>query len=137
MIIQSVLRRLTLQRANANHNEVIGLQYVRFMAALAVLVDHLMVSLAESGRLAEGWLPFAYNLGNIGVYLFFGISGFVMVLTNRTKFQAPSSSRDFLIRRVIRIWPMYCIATLVVFAMKHSIDPMLTAGNLAKSLSFI
>lgn len=118
------------------HHEIIGIQAARYGAALVVLVDHYLIFMCEQGTLAQGWLPFAYRLGALGVCIFFGISGFVMVLSNRNKFQRPSSAADFLVRRVIRIWPMYFLATMIVFALKHA-DTANTLENLMKSLVFV
>lgn len=118
-------------------NEIVGLQFMRYLAALAVLVDHLIVAICDSGALSKSWLPFAYKLGDVGVFLFFAISGFVMVLSNRDKFQVRYNSIDFFVRRLIRIWPMYFVATIVVFGMKYGTDPSVTFENLLKSLSFI
>ncbi len=110
---------------------------MRYVAALAVLIDHLIVRFCENGTLSDVWLPYAYKLGDIGVYVFFAISGFVMVISNRDKFGAWSNSVDFFLRRIIRIWPMYFLATIVVFALKYGSDAFYTFENLAKSVSFI
>lgn len=117
--------------------EIIGIQAMRYIAALAVLLDHLIIRLCEGGAAPASWLPMAHRMGAIGVYVFFAISGFVMVLTNREKFQASNSSFDFFARRIIRIWPMYLIATMVVFGARHGGDPLYGFDNLAKSLAFI
>jgi exopolysaccharide production protein ExoZ len=121
---------------NTNHNEIIGIQAIRFVAALSVLVDHYVIHLCKQGALPQSWLPLAYRLGALGVFVFFAISGFVMVLSNRNKFQVQGSPFDFFFRRVLRIWPMYFLATVLVFAMKHT-DPLNNIQNMLKSLAFI
>jgi exopolysaccharide production protein ExoZ len=121
----------------AQNKEVVGIQAVRFAAASAVVVDHLIQHLCGLGRLPAAWLPVAERFGLVGVFLFFVISGYVMVLTNYGKFGVAGSTRDFLARRVVRIWPMYALATLAVFASRHGGNPYMTGGNLARSLLFI
>ena len=123
--------------SSTQQNEIIGIQCMRYFAALAVLVDHLVVSMCANGKLPPTLLPFAYKLGDAGVFLFFAISGFVMVLTNRDRFHSPRASLDFFLRRLIRIWPMYFIATLIVFVLKYGSDPSNNFENLFKSLAFI
>lgn len=117
--------------------EIIGIQAMRYIAALAVLVDHYVIRLCEQGTLPNSVLPLAYRLGGMGVFVFFAISGFVMVLTNRDKFGQPSNGPDFFARRLIRIWPMYFVATIIVFGARYGADPLYTFGNLLKSLLFI
>lgn len=129
--------RVRFLSASAKSNEIIGIQAMRYFAALAVLVDHLIVAMCEVGKLSDSWLPFAYKLGDVGVFLFFGISGFVMVLTNRDKFQNKGAPAKFFSRRLVRIWPMYFLATIVVFGMKYGSDAVYSVGNLFKSLAFI
>jgi exopolysaccharide production protein ExoZ len=123
--------------AVANDNEIVGIQAMRFIAATAVLVDHFVSHFCESGRLPMTWLPVVETLGYVGVCLFFAISGFVMMLTNRGKFASLGNSADFFIRRLIRIWPMYCIATLTIFTIKFGKDSFYTLDNLVRSLFFI
>ncbi len=110
---------------------------MRYIAALAVLIDHLIVRICENGTLSDTWLPYAYKLGDVGVFVFFAISGFVMVISNREKFGAWRNSTDFFLRRIIRIWPMYFLATIVVFALRFNSDALYTLENLMKSISFI
>jgi exopolysaccharide production protein ExoZ len=123
-------------RRTGSQNEIIGVQAMRFTAALSVVVDHYVIHLCEQGVFPQSWLPFSYRLGSLGVFLFFAISGFVMVLSNRNKFQVWRSSIDFVIRRIIRIWPMYFLATILVVAIKHS-DPLNSIQNILKSLAFV
>lgn len=89
------------------------------------------------GQLPQHLLRYAYRLGAIGVFLFFAVSGFIMVLTNRDRFGQPRGALDFFVRRLIRIWPMYFIATMVVFAVRHGADPLYSVENLLKSIVFI
>lgn len=121
----------------ARNDEIIGIQAARYVAAVAVLVDHYLVRMCEQGALAQDWLPFAYRLGALGVCMFFAISGFVMVVSNRARFQLPHGSADFLARRLIRIWPMYFLATMIVFGLRHGTDPLYSVENLVKSLGFV
>jgi exopolysaccharide production protein ExoZ len=124
-------------KSSTQQNEIIGIQCMRYFAALAVLLDHLVVSFCESGKLPSSFLPYAYKLGDAGVFLFFAISGFVMVLTNRKHFHCSGAWLDFFLRRLIRIWPMYFAATIIVFLLKYGSDPANSFENLLKSLVFI
>src|ERR1043165_9210676 len=75
-----------------------SIHFLRFIAATGVVVHH-------SGALA----PWNIVVGSAGVDLFFVISGVVIGLSTRREM----SIRDFLVRRFIRIFPLYWLATLV------------------------
>ncbi len=79
-----------------------GLQYLRAAAALAVIAFHVL----------EG-TSLQVPAGAAGVDVFFVLSGFLMfALTERR----PVGVRQFLADRVVRIVPLYWIATLLTFA---------------------
>lgn len=111
--------------------EIISIQYLRGVAALLVVLHH--------ARNPNDWLfnPLAsFTGGESGVDVFFVISGFVMAIA-ATK----ESFRDFAIRRVIRVVPLYWIITglfisLRVIASPAEMEP-LTIQHLVKSLLFI
>lgn len=52
-----------------------------------------------------------FFMGNVGVDLFFVISGFIMVYSSEAIFGTPGASGTFLRRRLLRIIPLYWAAT--------------------------
>jgi exopolysaccharide production protein ExoZ len=86
-----------------------GLQILRALAATGVLVAHFQGDLA---RRFSAWhaLP-DLGLGNFGVDLFFVISGFVMVYASEPLFGRSEGPREFFLRRLIRIVPIYWLVT--------------------------
>jgi len=99
--------------------EIVGIQYLRGVAALFVVVFHISLQL----NLLAG-LPTLSTLVS-GVDLFFVISGFVMVYSTRMGHK--SSSSDFILKRFIRIAPLYWAATLFM------ITVMIVTPQLVKS----
>lgn len=86
-----------------------GVQVLRFVAALLVVVTHATLYTHE--RLdpsLELWL-----FGGVGVDIFFVISGFVMVMSSRAIVGRDDAWKYFAVRRLIRIVPIYWIATTV------------------------
>jgi len=79
-----------------------SVQYLRGLAALLVVIAH-----ASAHPLAEPTY-LQLRLGEFGVYLFFVISGFIMVAISGS---GAFSAREFLKRRAIRIVPLYWIFT--------------------------
>lgn len=70
----------------------------------------------------------------LGVYVFFVISGVVMMLGHGDDFARPHTGRIFATRRLGRIVPSYWIATLLVFVMSPDAAPL---ANLVQSLLFV
>jgi peptidoglycan/LPS O-acetylase OafA/YrhL len=100
-----------------------SLNGLRFIAAFAVIVHHL-----EQIKLFFG-LPslffrwhFIKIVGELGVTLFFTLSGFLityLLMTEKERF-GTISIKQFYIRRVLRIWPLYYLVILLgLFVFPH------------------
>lgn len=90
----------------------LGIQCLRFVAALMVVVRHATYYTGE--RLASGfpvWLD-----GGAGVDVFFIISGFVMFITAPRFVGHANGWRAFAGRRLVRIVPLYWLATTLKLA---------------------
>jgi exopolysaccharide production protein ExoZ len=92
---------------------LLSIQYLRACAALAVVAFH-------TGR--------ATILGQAGVDIFFIISGFLIWTTT----EKPVGSVRFVVHRLIRIVPLYWIATLAMAAVENA-----SMADIARSLLFI
>ena len=84
--------------------DYISIQYLRALAALMVVAHHIFSTNLVDYDGKTGWLAG-------GVDIFFVISGFIMVQSTGGRDYAPA---QFYIRRIIRIVPIYWIATLAV-----------------------
>ncbi len=116
-----------------------GLNGLRFFAALAVVVSHLEMTLRFKGILSywfwieprmisnafvtirEGgmrFFPYMVSLaGYCGVSFFFVLSGFLityLLLVEHAQ-EGKISIKDFYIRRLLRIWPLYYLLVIVGF----------------------
>jgi peptidoglycan/LPS O-acetylase OafA/YrhL len=101
-------------------NKIAGIELLRFFAALAVVAVHIP----------------GVGVGGFGVDIFFVISGFVMMLSTS------NDANQFLQKRIIRIVPLYWLATICVFGFalvapnfSRNTDPSI--NDLARSLLFI
>jgi exopolysaccharide production protein ExoZ len=86
-----------------------GIQALRFVAALLVVATH--ATLYTSERL-DSSLP-VWHFGEVGVDLFFVVSGFVMMVSTQSLVARRDGWRTFALRRIVRIVPMYWIATTI------------------------
>ena len=106
---------------------IVSIQYLRAVAAIAVVVFH---------QLQEVHPAFLY--GEHGVDIFFVISGFIMVALSDQRKTTPGK---FIIDRIVRIVPLYWIGTIAVALTAvlgiHFYQATADATHLAKSLLFI
>ena len=92
-------------------NRLNSIQALRFFAAFLVVITHISYQINERlfgkyGIANDFWVS-----GQSGVDVFFVISGFVMVYT--TNVGKPHDWIKFAIRRLIRIVPLYWLATVL------------------------
>jgi exopolysaccharide production protein ExoZ len=115
------------------------LQALRAIAAWLVIADHALIAVTR-GELSNPVTPLAWALGGSGVYIFFVISGFIMVHISWDDFGHPGAAQQFMRRRIIRIVPLYWLATMgaIVFH-RASANDTVPAGlpELLRSLFFI
>ena len=117
--------------------QLLGIQFLRFVAAAMVVGTHSTLYVSERLRAMPLWLN-----GTRGVDIFFVISGFVMVWTSSELIGRPNGGWIFMRKRINRIVPLYWLATgikaamllgLAGVALHSTFDP----GLIAKSLLFI
>jgi len=103
-----------------------SVQLLRAFAAFAVVLFHGRLLFSNEQReIADYW----FSGGYVGVDIFFLISGFVMYLTTSDK----SRPLPFLLKRLIRIVPMYYLCSFVFFIAGGGARPV---GELITSLLF-
>ena len=88
-----------------------SLQVLRAVAVLLIVARHLQVYAAR----ASGSSPMLgqFFAGDMGVDLFFVISGFIMVTVHRSPVARPAQAAEFLYRRVSRVYPLYWFYSLL------------------------
>jgi peptidoglycan/LPS O-acetylase OafA/YrhL len=94
-----------------------GLNGLRFFAALAVVITHVELLKGQMG-LPNAWThPVLFNLGGLGVYFFFVLSGFLITYLLLSEKQHTGSVHiwNFYVRRMLRIWPLYYFIVILGF----------------------
>jgi len=122
-------------------DKILQLQSLRFFAAFMVLIGH---ALMEMGQQDIALIPpvFRHIPWGAGVDLFFVISGFIIFHIRPQGVHGLGVARDFLIRRIIRIAPMYWFFTFLMIAATiffgaHVENQWMSVGVVIKSLLFI
>ena len=85
------------------------LQGLRGLAVLAVIFYHC------APRLKGTWIESGSLWGWAGVNLFFVLSGFLITSILLESREKPHYLRNFYMRRVLRIWPVYVLCLVVVY----------------------
>lgn len=117
------------------NKKFINVQVLRALAAGLVVYVHA-ISTYESKIFNNGWSP-ETNFGDIGVKLFFCISGFI-IFKSTSKLQGGfDSSLEFFAKRCVRIVPLYWLASSI-YALKLILQGNPPAPeNFLRSLLFI
>jgi peptidoglycan/LPS O-acetylase OafA/YrhL len=92
---------------------LVSVQWLRAIAAVLVVIFH---ALYYSNTLTEqfGQPPITtpgFAAWWFGFHIFFVVSGFIMIHTTRD-FGAPGAPRRFLLRRIVRVVPLYWLLTI-------------------------
>ncbi|MBK8491543.1 MAG: acyltransferase [Saprospirales bacterium] len=101
-----------------------GLNGLRAIAALAVVVSHTTVELGRFNLdphlfgVLENGNPRSLDLADFGVTIFFALSGFLITyLLLAEDSQKPINIPNFYIRRILRIWPLYYAYFLIAMTL--------------------
>jgi peptidoglycan/LPS O-acetylase OafA/YrhL len=99
----------------APRQRLYGLQALRFLAALLVVLGHCQHEIVKAlgERAGAFWTAVPFDWG-VGVDIFFVISGFIMWHLMQDSFGKPGESLLFLRRRLSRIAPIYWLGTTII-----------------------
>jgi peptidoglycan/LPS O-acetylase OafA/YrhL len=100
-----------------------GLNGVRFIAALLVIIDHTELFKTYLGIPSLWANSYSAYLGAFGVTIFFVLSGFLItyLLLEEQKI-ATIQIKHFYLRRMLRIWPLYYLILLLGFFVIPHLD---------------
>ena len=110
-----------------------NLNGLRFLAALLVIIHHVEQLKGVFGLPNFFQNPFIQVIGKLGVILFFVLSGFLItyLLLEEEKQTQTILIKEFYIRRILRIWPLYFLIVLLGFFVYPKI-PQLQVGELSR-----
>lgn len=100
--------------SNEPSRQIESIQFLRFIAALIVVIYHASLAMDVYGLNDKSYNYFAniFSIGESGVHIFFVISGFIMVYTTVNSPRNHQTVFLFLYRRAARIYPIYWICCL-------------------------
>jgi exopolysaccharide production protein ExoZ len=118
-------------------NKLSAIQILRAIAALLVVLAHAIARQAEWAPTDQSTKEIANHMGALGVWIFFIISGFIMSYTNYDNFGVSGAPGRFMASRIIRIVPIYWLATAVEVALRLRHGADVDVHRLVCSLFFI
>ncbi len=124
MVAQIGARRRpgSTDRAPVIPRHLSNIQILRGIAAVMVLVYHIGNELSDRGFPVA--VPEGVGLGSAGVDIFFVVSGFIMVHSTAAAFAKPGAPVLFLLRRIVRLVPLYwLVTTCIVAALALQVGP--------------
>lgn len=124
-------RRLFLSHTGDRAESLTGL---RALAALLIVGTHAAYG---TGALSNGYLGTLYARLEVGVPIFFALSGFLLFrpwVRAAAAHTAPPSLRRYAFRRVRRIVPAYLVVVLIAYALYHFRDAGPNPGHTWKGL---
>lgn len=103
-----------------------GLNGIRAIAALTVVLSHILLQLQPSST----EITIGHALGSYGVTMFFTLSGFLItyLLLKEKKTFGTISIKEFYIRRLLRVWPLYYFYILLVVVIMLAGSGVLPSG---------
>ena len=101
-----------MTKSSTPHKKLNLLQVYRGIAALLVVMFH--VNQMSTERLNQVTFFNLFQAGWSGVDYFFVLSGFIMVYVHRSAIGKKDQLKSFLVKRCVRIYPIYWIITLIV-----------------------
>jgi len=109
-----------------------NLSGLRFIASFLVVIHHIELMKANS-KTDNYWgvNPFIGIIGKLGVVLFFVLSGFLityLLLAEEQSFNK-ISIKNFYIRRILRIWPLYYLIVILAFLVLTNIELFTLPGQ--------
>lgn len=128
---------------DGDSKRIVPVQALRLLAAFAVLVGHAEIAAYHLGRylghdlVRPGWL----DRSAFGVDLFFAISGFVMIHAARRGLPSGANlalaRRQFAMRRIIRIVPLYWLMLGFVVAWGWRFGPARDVADVVHGFAFL
>lgn len=119
-------------------NKLLAVQGLRALAAALVVQAHALENYARKAM--NGGDGVAYHgggFGELGVQLFFCISGYIIFRSADTLPPGLSAAQDFLKKRIIRVVPLYWAVTFLYFLKNFAEGTPSSVATLLKSLFFI
>ncbi len=104
-----------MTKTDAPKQTLYSLQLLRAVAVILVVFSHIRHKQDVAAPLGTQWLDW-FSIGEYGVDIFFVISGFIIAYISPEGRRNALEVLNFMMRRIIRIMPLYYTVTLIALA---------------------
>lgn len=101
-----------------------SLQAIRAIAAVAVVLYHIGVTICKDSYFANEELRIPFLFGNAGVEYFFVLSGFIIASAHLNDIGRPEKVWSFLRKRFLRIFPSYWLVFVPVLFVAYLVPSL-------------
>lgn len=125
--------------SSPDSNKILSIQMLRGLAALLVVYMHAIIHQTQLniGNSVQQQFYFWATFGAVGVDIFFVISGFIITVIS-AKFLREHGVKDFFIKRLIRIVPIYWLLSLLEITNSFIQHPeRLNAQEIIKTITIL
>jgi peptidoglycan/LPS O-acetylase OafA/YrhL len=126
--------------ATSSPQRLMQLDLIRAAAILLVLVNHTpFLDISSTGQKQLAFLTPLFRMGEVGVPLFFVLSGFLIggLLLNETTRTRSLAPGRFLIRRGFKIYPPFYLTILAYAGYLHFFEGSLNLERFAREIFFL
>jgi exopolysaccharide production protein ExoZ len=106
--------------------QIKALQVFRGLACLAVVIYHAAISTSAFVGPVPSTAAAIFGQGYLGVDFFFVLSGFIIMYAHSSDGHSVDSTRRYIYKRLVRIFPVYLPVALAMIAL-YSIVPSISA----------
>ena len=114
--------------------KLIRIQWIRGIAAMLIVLFH--ATEISNRKFGQSFYGNVFSWGDGGVDLFFVLSGFILWYAHNREFHQPQKVWPFLLKRIIRIYPLYWLLTLLVLTVYFAV-PAFGAGHETQPLTIL
>jgi peptidoglycan/LPS O-acetylase OafA/YrhL len=107
----------------ASESRIPALDGLRGIAVLLVLMIHFEQTIPRPDHVVNGAIAAVFRTGWIGVDLFFVLSGFLITGILLEAKGQPNYFRNFYMRRVLRIFPLYYVSLAIMVVLLPALFP--------------
>ncbi|MEO6520896.1 MAG: acyltransferase [Mucilaginibacter sp.] len=120
------------------NKKINSIQLLRAIAVILVIYNHSFI-ISRGNNFSDSLQSHFLNVRHwtsIGLDLFFVVSGVIMTIVTKSYLKKPDGWFEFLLKRMVRILPLYWLLSIVVYFERYAIHHPVTHGEIAKTILF-
>lgn len=120
------------------NKKIDSIQLLRAVAVILVIYNHSFI-ISGGNNFTDSIQSHFFHIRHwtsIGLDLFFVVSGVIMTIVTKSYLKKPHGWLDFLLKRIVRIVPLYWLLSAFVYVERYAVHHPVTHDELAKTILF-